>query len=173
MQTKKIVISALNIALGIVLPMALHFIPNAGQVLLPMHLPVLLNGLCCGSFYGGVVGMLIPLLSSILTGMPPAAILPSMVFELAAYGLVSGVMVKVIRGKNELLNTYGALVCSMLVGRIVFGIVNAMVFRAGAYSLEIWVTASFITALPGIILQLVVIPILVVALRKSKLIGMV
>lgn len=171
MKTKQVVISALCIALGVVLPMAFHFIPNAGSVMLPMHIPVLLCGLSCGPIYGLVVGILTPILSSILTGMPPAAILPSMVFELATYGLVAGVLIRFIKSSNEWVNIYGSLLGAMLLGRVVYGLMNALVFRAGAYSLQVWLTASFVTALPGIILQIIVIPVVVFALKKSKTIA--
>ncbi|HBN82057.1 MAG TPA: ECF transporter S component, partial [Ruminococcaceae bacterium] len=83
-QTKKLTAAGMCIALGIVLPIAFHAIPNAGSILLPMHIPVLLCGLLCGWPYGLACGVLSPLLSSLLTGMPPAAYLPSMVCELAA-----------------------------------------------------------------------------------------
>lgn len=172
-KTKKyiweMVIAALCVALGVVLPVAVHGIPNAGSVLLPMHLPVLLCGLLCGPAYGLACGVLTPLLSSLITSMPPAAMLPSMVCELAVYGLVAGLMVLIIRTGSQAANVYISLVAAMLVGRVVYGIVNALVFRAGEYSLQMWLTASFVTALPGIVIQLVLLPLVVLALRKAKL----
>ena len=84
--------SALCVALGVVLPVAFHSIPNAGSVLRPMHIPVRLCGLVCGPVYGLLSGILTPLLSSMITGMPPMAYLPSMLCELAAYGLAAGVL---------------------------------------------------------------------------------
>ncbi len=172
-KTKKyiweMVIAALCVALGVVLPVAVHGIPNAGSVLLPMHLPVLLCGLLCGPAYGLACGVLTPLLSSLITSMPPAAMLPSMICELAMYGLVAGLMVLIIRTGSQAANVYISLVAAMLVGRVVYGIVNALVFRAGEYSLQMWLTASFVTALPGIVIQLVLLPLVVLALRKAKL----
>ena len=79
-NTKKMVITALCMAIGIILPITLHAIPNAGSILLPMHIPVLLCGLICGPVYGVICGVMTPFLSSLLTGMPPAAYLPSMIF---------------------------------------------------------------------------------------------
>ena len=158
--TRKLVMAAMCAALGVVLPQAFHMVPNAGSVLLPMHIPVLLCGLACG--------ILAPLLSSLLTGMPPAAYLPSMLCELAAYGLVSGLMSQFIRLRSRTASVYVQLVSAMLAGRVVYGVVNALIFRAGSYSFQIFFTAAFVTALPGIILQLLVIPPILVLLQKAR-----
>lgn len=172
-KTKKyiweMVIAALCVAIGIVLPIAFHSIPNAGSVLLPMHLPVLLCGLLCGPAYGLACGILTPLLSSLLTSMPGPAYLPSMVCELAVYGLIAGLLILLVRTRSQVANVYISLVGAMLLGRVVYGIVNALIFRAGEYSMTIWLTASFVTALPGIIIQLVLLPLIVLALRKARL----
>ncbi len=165
----EMVIAALCVALGIVLPVAVHGIPNAGSAILPMHLPVLLCGLLCGPAYGLACGILTPLLSSLITSMPPAAVLPSMICELAVYGFAAGLLILVIRTGSQIANVYLSLIGAMLIGRVVYGAVNALIFRAGEYSLEMWLTASFVTALPGIIIQLVLLPVVVLALRKAKL----
>lgn len=172
-KTKKyiweMVIAALCIALGVVLPVAVHSIPNAGSILLPMHLPVLLCGLLCGPAYGLACGVLAPLLSSLITSMPPAAMLPSMICELAVYGLTAGLLILLVRTGSQTANVYISLVGAMLLGRVIYGAVNALIFRAGEYSLQMWLTASFVTALPGIVIQLVLLPLIVLALRKAKL----
>lgn len=159
----KITLAAMFLALGIIFPMAFHaFGPNAGSSFLPMHIPVLLCGFLCGPFYGAMVGVLTPLLSSMLTGMPmlmPIGI--AMMFELCVYGIVSGVLVKRY-------NVYMSLVVAMLAGRVVSGVVNLVLmgFMGKAYTLSIFVSAAFITAIPGIILQLFAIPILVNVAKK-------
>ncbi len=172
-KTKKyiweMVIAALCVALGVVLPVAVHSIPNAGSILLPMHIPVLLCGLLCGPAYGLACGIVTPLLSSLITGMPPAAVLPSMICELAVYGFAAGLLIILVRTKSQAANVYISLVGAMLIGRVVYGVVNALIFQAGEYSMSIWLTASFVTALPGIIIQLVLLPLVVLALRKAKL----
>ncbi|MEG0934043.1 MAG: ECF transporter S component [Clostridia bacterium] len=167
-KTKKIVLTAVCVALGVVLPMAFHAIPNAGSVFLPMHIPVLLCGLVCGWPFGLACGLLAPLLSSLLTGMPPMAYLPSMLCELAAYGLIAGILSQALHFKNRALNLYVPLVSAMLIGRVVYGLINALIFRAGQYGLQLWLTASFVTALPGILIQLILIPLLILALRRAK-----
>lgn len=169
-HTKKLVITALCIALGVVLPFAFHSIPNAGSVMLPMHIPVLLSGLLCGPLYGLAAGLLTPLLSSLITGMPQVAYLPSMLCELAVYGLVAGLLIHFIKTKSSIANIYIALIGAMLCGRLVYGLLNAVIFRAGEYSMVVWITSAFVTSLPGIIIQLVVIPLIVIALRKAKLV---
>ncbi len=166
-QTKQLVIGALCVALGVVLPQAFHMIPNAGSVFLPMHIPVLICGLVCGWQYGLLAGLLTPALSSMLTGMPPAAILPGMVCELGTYGLVTGLLIRCVPGRNRIVRLYGSLVCAMIAGRVVSGVLNALIFRAGEYGMQMWLTASFVTALPGIVIQLLLIPGLIVALEKA------
>ena len=86
---KKSIITAVCIALCYVLPLMFHGIQNAGSIFCPMHIPVFICGLICGWPYGLLCGIAGPLLSSALTGMPPAAMLPSMMVELAVYGAVA------------------------------------------------------------------------------------
>lgn len=169
-KTKNLIIAGLCVALAIVLPIAFHSIPNAGTIFLPMHIPVLLCGLICGPVYGLACGILAPLISSFATAMPPVAILPGMLCELAVYGLVSGLLTRIIKTKYKMLNLYLSLAGAMLCGRIVGGALNALIFRAGNYSMQIWLTSSFITAIPGIIIQLIVIPLVVITLRRARLI---
>lgn len=166
---RNLTISALCTALCVVLPIVFHIIPNAGAVLLPMHIPVLLCGMVCSWQYGLICGVLGPVLSSVLTGMPPAAILPSMIVELGFYGCVSGLMMEHIRTKRLYLDLYASLVTAMLVGRVASGIAKALIFAPGT-SFTAWATASFVTALPGITVQLLLLPTLVVALSRARLI---
>lgn len=169
-KTKRLILASLCLALGVVLPIAFHSVANAGSIFLPMHIPVLLCGLICGWPYGLACGVLTPILSSLITGMPPMAYVPSMVCELAVYGLVSGLVFRYVRTGKKIVDIYIALISAMLLGRITFGVLNALIFRAGEYSLAVWATAAFVTALPGIIIQLAIIPVLVVALQKAKII---
>ena len=169
-NTRKYVLTAMLIAIGVVLPQAFHAIPNAGSVFLPMHIPVLLSGFAVGHVFGLICGVLTPALSHLIFSMPPAPVLPSMLFELAIYGLMTGLFTKLIKIKPLTAKVYCVLILSMLCGRIGYGLLNALVLRAGSYSLQAWLAAAFTTALPGIIIQLIVIPILVTALVKARLI---
>ncbi|MEG0751769.1 MAG: ECF transporter S component [Oscillospiraceae bacterium] len=169
-NTKRLVFAGLCVALGVALPIAFHSIPNAGSIFLPMHIPVLLCGLICGPIYGLACGILAPLLSSLLTGMPPMAILPGMLCELAVYGLVTGLLIKYVHTGIKPANLYVALVGAMLAGRLTYGVLNALIFKAGAYSMQLWLGAAFVTSIPGIIAQLVFIPLIVLALERAKLV---
>ena len=169
-QVKYLVMTALCVALGVVLPVTLHAIPNAGSILLPMHIPVLLCGLVCGPVYGLACGILAPLLSSLITSMPPMAMLPSMICELAVYGLVAGILIRVIKTRYNIANLYLSLLGAMVIGRVIYGALNSLIFRAGEYSLQLWLTGAFVTALPGIAIQLVLLPVLVLALQKARLV---
>ena len=168
-NVKRLTITALSIALCVVLPIAFHVIPNAGAVMLPMHIPVLLCGLICGWQYGLLCGILGPLVSSLVTGMPPAAILPGMIVECGMYGCVGGLLMERIRTGSLYADLYLSLPIAMLAGRVISGIVKAVILTPGL-SFAAWATASFVTALPGISIQLILIPTLVVALTRAGLI---
>lgn len=166
---KKLTLSAVCVALCVVLPIAFHSIPNAGSVMLPMHIPVLMCGLLCGWPNGLLCGLMGPLLSSILTGMPPIAVLPGMMVECAAYGFVSGLVLKHVHTKSTYADLYIALITAMIAGRILSGIAKALIFTPGL-AMSAWITASFVTALPGIVIQLVCLPSLVFALMRAGLV---
>ena len=168
---KKSIITAVCIALCVVLPQAFHAIPNAGSIYCPMHIPVLLCGLICGWQYGLLCGIAGPLVSALITGMPPAAVLPGMLVECAAYGALTGLMMQLVHTKKVYPDLYISLLVAMLGGRIISGIAKALIFSAGSYSMTAWVTGSFVTSLPGIIVHLVLIPSIVYALMKAKLIS--
>ena len=170
MKTKQLVLTAMFVALGVVLPQAFHAIPNAGSVFLPMHIPVLMSGFVAGPLFGLICGVATPLLSHLIFGMPPAPVLPGMLCELAVYGLMTGLLSRLIKIKNVTAKTYIVLILAMLAGRLTYGILNALVFKAGSYSMQAWTSAAFITALPGIVIQLILIPVLIVRLKKAGLI---
>lgn len=159
--------TALCMALGLVLPVLFHMV-GAGPTFLPMHIPVLLCGLLFGWQCGAVCGAAVPLLSSLLTGMPPLfPVGAAMVFELCAYGVLTGVLYRKLRW-----NIYLALICSMLGGRAVSGIANAAFLgMAGRpYGVSAFLSSSFVTSLPGIVIQIVAVPLIVVALEKARVV---
>lgn len=165
---KKLVITAVCIALCVVLPMVFHSFPNGGSIFLPMHIPVLLCGMMCSWPYGLVCGLLGPALSSLLTGMPPAAMLPSMMVECGVYGCVSGLMMCLVRTKKLYLDLYISMVTAMLAGRVVAGLAKSLIFTPGVAPFA-WVTTSLVEGVPGIAIQLVLLPTLVFALMKARL----
>ncbi len=164
---KRIVLAALCAALCVVLPIAFHAIPNAGSIFLPMHIPVLLCGMICGWPYGLICGLIGPALSSLLTMMPPAAVLPGMMVECAAYGAVSGLCLKFIRTGKTTADLYISLIIAMIAGRVLSGVAKAFIFSQGL-TMSTWIAASFITALPGIAVQLITIPLLVSLLMRTR-----
>ena len=164
---RRMVLAALFAALCVVLPVAFHAVPNAGSIFLPMHIPVLLCGLVCGWPYGLVCGVVGPLLSSLLTSMPPMAYLPPMLVECAVYGAVCGLMLRFLRTGRLAADLYIALGTAMVAGRVVSGIAKALIFTPGI-TMGAWITASFVTAAPGILLQLIIIPQVVGLLMKAK-----
>lgn len=166
---KRLVLTAVCAALCVVVPMAFHAIPNAGGIFLPMHIPVLLCGMLCGCPLGLVCGLIGPLLSSILTGMPLPAVLPGMMVECAVYGCASGLLMQHVRTGKLYADLYLSLVPAMVLGRVISGIVKALILTPGL-SLTTWATASFVTSLPGIAIQLVLVPALILGLERAKLI---
>lgn len=171
-QIQRLVLSALFLSLGLVLPFFTGQIPQVGNMLLPMHLPVLMCGLICGGGWGAVVGFVVPLLRGVLFGMPP--LFPAglaMAFELMTYGLVVGVLYS--RSKwHCVLALYRALIPAMIAGRLVWGAVRVILSGVGgeAFTWTMFLSGAFFTAIPGIILQLFFVPTMMVALGKAHLI---
>ena len=165
---KKLVYTSVCAALCVVLPMAFHAVQNAGSIFLPMHIPVLLCGLMCGWPFGFICGLLGPVLSSLLTGMPPAAMLPSMMVECAAYGCITGLMMLFVHTKKPLADLYISMLTAMLAGRVLAGLVKALILSPGTAPFA-WVTTSLVTGIPGIVIQLILIPLVVFSLTKAKL----
>ena len=167
-RVKKLVFTAVCIALCVVLPLAFHAVQNGGQIFLPMHIPVLLCGLVCGWPWGMICGMLGPVLSSAITAMPPAPVLPSMTAELTVYGLVSGLMMRYVRTGHLTADLYISLISAMALGRFLSGLAKSLIFSPGTAPFA-WVTTSLVTGIPGICIQLVLIPLLVCTLIRARL----
>lgn len=166
-NTKKLTLCALFLALGLILPFFTGQIPEIGNMLLPMHLPVLICGFICGWKYGLILGFITPLFRMMIFGMPPLPKAMGMAFELAVYGAVTGFLYERLpsfKGKN-----YVCLLSAMLLGRIVWGIVSIFIYGMNdmPFGLQIFIAEAFINAIPGIILQIVLIPLLILALEKS------
>lgn len=181
-ETIRLVCAGLLAALGVILPKIVLMLPlqglvtvlvpggKIGEILLPMHLPVLLCGFLCGYKYGAICGLIVPFLAHLFNGMPP--IYPtaiSMAFELAAYGAVSGFLAE----KKKKLPLLATLLISMLCGRIVMGVANVILYgmKGNPYGIMAYFGSAFLRTWPGIILQLILVPLLVVAVRKSRILG--
>ena len=168
---KNLTLTAFFIALGIVLPFLTGQIPRFGSMLLPMHIPVFLCGLICGWPYGLAVGFILPLLRSLLFSMPPMyPVAIAMAFELATYGFVAGILYSRSRWQC-VVSLYRALIAAMLAGRAVWGVAEVVLLglRGNAFTWQAFAAGAFINAIPGIILQCVLIPAIMVALHRARL----
>lgn len=180
-EIKKMVLAALMVALAVVLARVVHALMGwqGGGILLPMHIPVLLCGFFCGWKYGLLCGILSPLVNLLISGGPTGPTLISMEFELATYGLCAGLLSSprlAFLGRPfgryaEIAHTVIALVLSMLIGRAVWGIVKAVISvgNPGSFGFQTFLAGAFVTAIIGIIIQLILIPVLVTLFRRSKL----
>ena len=170
LQVRKLTYSGLFLAVALVLPFITGQIPEVGKMLSPMHIPVLLCGFLCGWPWGLAVGLIAPLLRSVIFGVP--ALFPSAVamsFELAVYGAVSGLLWHLLPKKKWVI--YAVLVISMIAGRIVWGIARLILagLSGSSFTWALFLAGAFTNAVPGIILHLALIPVLVIVLEKAGL----
>lgn len=169
-KTHKLTLSAMFLAIGLILPFFTGQIPTIGNMLLPMHIPVLLCGMVCGWEYGAAIGFILPFIRYTLFGMP--VLFPNglaMAFELAAYGGISGSVYALLKKKN-IATSYISLITAMFLGRIVWGIASSLIlgFSNSSFTLEVFIASGFINAIPGIILQLIFIPFILNLLNRNK-----
>ena len=170
LQIRKLSYSALFLALAMVLPFLTGQIPQIGSALSPMHIPALLCGFLCGWPWGLAVGLISPLLRSVIFGMPamfPGAV--AMSFELATYGAVSGLLYKILPRRKS--SVYITIVVAMLLGRAVWGIARLILagLSGQSFTWALFLAGAFTNAVPGIILHLVLVPLLVIVLEKAGL----
>lgn len=168
---KNLILSALCLAIAMYLPFLTGQIQTIGNMLCPMHIPVFLCAYICGWKWAAAVGLVSPFLRYAAFGMPP--IMPigiGMAFEMMTYGIVAGLLYKILPKKT--LNIYASLIISMIAGRIVWGIARLVIAGvvADAFTWQMFISGALLTAVPGIILHIILIPIIVMALRKAKLI---
>ncbi len=169
-NVKKLTGSAIMLAVALVLPLFTMQIPAIGKALCPMHFPVLLCGMLFGPLWGGAVGFIAPLLRFVIFGMPiifPTGI--GMSAELLTYGLCAGIMIKLLPKKIGFV--YISLFTAMLAGRIVWAIARTFLtfFGGEAFTFAVFVAGGFTDAVPGILLQVVLIPVLYLAFEKAGL----
>lgn len=164
-KVTKMVFGGLLIALGILLPQAFHVFGTAGGgTFLPIHIPILMAGLMLGPYYGSLIGLVVPILSSVLTGMPPVPKVYFMIVELVTYGIVTGIVIRKA-------NVYISLIAAMLAGRLLYGLslvigVQLLHFTA-PFANQAAFFGGIVTGIPGIAIQLIILPILYTALKKG------
>ena len=166
---RKLVFAAMCLALALVLPFLTGQIPEIGAALSPMHIPALLCGFICGPVWGGIVGAAAPLLRHVLFGMPPLMAAIPMAFELAVYGISAGVLYRLLPKKVPFL--YVALIGAMIDGRIMWGIVKLImsVAQASEFTFAAFIAGAVTGAIPGIICHIILVPVIVLALKRAKL----
>lgn len=170
-SVRTIVLSGLFLALCMVLPFLTGQIPEIGSMLLPMHLPVLIAGFVCGAPYAAAIGFVAPFLRFALFGMPP--VFPtgaSMAIEMAVYGFVCGALFNALSRKNA--SIYASLILSMIAGRIAWGVAQYffLMMNGSAMTVKAFWAGAVLNAWPGIVLQIVLVPVIVMALKRAKVI---
>ena len=170
--TKNMTLSAMFLAIGMVLPFLTGQIPQIGNMMLPMHIPVLLCGVICGWQYGAALGFILPLIRYMVFGMPvlfPTGI--AMAFEMLTYGLVIGLVYSLSRWKC-IVSLYRALISAMIAGRVVWAVAQMILLgvSGGAFTMKMFLAGAFFNAVPGIIIQLVLIPAVMVALGRTGMV---
>ena len=169
----KMILAARFLALAYVMPFLTGQIPEVGSMLCPMHLPVLLCGFICGPVWGVIVGFIAPLFRSLILGMPslfPTAV--CMAFELATYGAIAGLMHKLLPKKK--LYIYCSLLIAMIAGRLVWGAAMFICvgINGGAFTLSAFLAGAVLNAIPGIIVQILLIPLLIMILDNPKILNL-
>lgn len=174
-QIKNMVLTAMFLAIGLVLPFLTGQIKEIGNMLLPMHIPVYLCAFICSWKYGMVMGLVLPIMRSAIFHMPvmyPNAV--AMAIELATYGLVAGYLY----GKSKykcIKALYKCMIPAMVIGRVVWGVTQVVLLGIGgkAYTMSAFISGAFLNAIPGIILQLILIPAIMVALGRAKYVPLI
>ncbi len=163
-KTQKLTISAFFLALGMVLPFLTGQIPQIGSMLSPMHFPVLICALLIDWKYSAAIGFISPLLRSLIFGMPPLfPVATAMAFEMATYGLVASLIY--FSGKKSTVRLYISLISAMVAGRIVWGAVQFVLLSTtgGSFTFQMFLSGALLSAIPGIIAQLILVPVIVKA----------
>ena len=170
LQVRKLTYAALYLAIAMVLPFVTGQVPEIGSMLCPMHIPALLCGFMCGWPWGLAVGFIAPLLRSVLFGMPPLfPTAAAMAFELAVYGGMAGLLYQLFPRKAWI--TYAVLIVSMIAGRIAWGAVRVILagLSGSSFTWALFLAGAVTDAVPGIIMQLALIPVLVIAMDRAGL----
>jgi len=169
-NSQKTVTAGLMLAIGILLPLftshGIVLLP--GNIFLPMHIPVFLCGFLCGPMYAAILGFILPFLNSAITSMPalyPNAIIMSC--ELFSYGLITATIHKLSGYSRKLRHIYPTLISAMISGRIVYGIVASALLFVNPSLKKLSVIAAVVQGFPGIIIQLILIPVIITRIYKN------
>lgn len=171
----RLLITAILLAVGMVLPFLTGQLQSFGQLISPLHIPAFICGLTCGWGWGAALGLVLPILRGLIFGMPPfpAVGLP-MAFELMFYGLVSGIAYPMLRKAfkdKRLVAMLIAMVIAMIVGRCAGGVAKAIMMgvQGQGYAFSVFFASYFTGTAVGAVIHLIVCPLIVLALEKAKL----
>jgi hypothetical protein len=165
-NTRQMILAGFFMAIGLLIPAIFHMLGGAGPIFLPMHIPVLIAGFFLSPFYAAMVGLITPLLSSALTGMPVFyPILPIMMGELMTYGLVVSWL-----SQGRMKNIWGRLIAAMIAGRMVAGLIVFVLATGFGLKMKplIYLQGAIITGLPGLVIQILLIPALVILIQNRN-----
>ncbi|MCL2016537.1 MAG: ECF transporter S component [Defluviitaleaceae bacterium] len=166
-SSQNLVLASLFLCLCLILPFFVGNIPTFGAMLLPMHFPVLVCGIVLGPKYGGLVGLLAPFTRFFMIGMPPLLTAAAMTFELAAYGIAIGLLYHFL--PKNIPSLYASLIGAMLIGRVVWAAARVVLIGVAGlpFSFELFLAGAFVNALPGIVVQILLIPMIILALKNA------
>lgn len=172
----RMIVTAVLLALGLVLPFLTGQLQTIGKLISPLHIPAFICGLTCGPVWGALLGLILPLLRMGLFGMPALPMALPMTFELCAYGAVCGLLYPMLSRKlpRRLPAMLAALICAMVAGRIVGGVAKALLLAGGAITgasmtFEAFITSYFLDTAVGAVIHLILVPVIVTALEKARL----
>lgn len=167
-KSKNLTVSGVCLALALLLPFVTGQIPSVGSMLCPMHIPILLCAFFVSPPWAMTVGFVAPILRFALFSMPPMPFGLAMAFELATYGLVAGVLYKSLPKKKS--SVYLALIGAMIMGRVVWGAARLVIagVTANPFTWQMFIAGALLEAIPGIVIQLVIIPVIVMAVKKNN-----
>lgn len=168
---RKLTYSALCLALAIVLPfLTRDRFRRSAQCSAPCTFRRFSADSSAGWQYGAVVGFVSPLLRMLMFGMPPVYVAIAMAFELAVYGAISGLLYRAF--PKKVTSIYLSLLTAMIAGRLIWGAVKFVMagIQHTEFSFALFLSGAVTTAIPGIILQIVLIPVLVMVAEKAKLV---
>lgn len=170
-QVRKMSLAAMFLAMGWLFPFITGQIPEFGNMLSPMHIPVFLSGFVLGPWYGLAIGFITPISRSIMFTTPPLyPIATSMAFELAAYGFLSGLLFRLfIKRLKPIPSIYVTLGISMIVGRVVWGIAQYFsgLFATNPFTFQMFINGAFLIAWPGMLIQIILIPLIIKTLYSA------
>lgn len=179
LNINKICIAGICLSIGLILPFITGQIREIGNMLCPMHIPVILCGYICGPLYGLIIGIITPIIRSLIFTAPslyPLAL--SMAVELGIYGFISGLLYKLLVRKTNkqivnIIYIYISLIVALILGRIGWGLARyllTLIDNTLTFTKEMFISGALLLAWPGIIIQLIIIPIIITTLTKKSMI---